>query len=260
MNQVITTHHFMAVETRLLSRPYVSCLTEIEMRKLLHFYLRMDFYKGKTKIGNNDFSKFNYLTGGNYKKVVHSLEEKGFIKTYKHKGKSNFTTTAILFAPLYDEEKKEFVSLSGQWRTSKSMDSRQEHFAIIPVPAAEKLLADKSLSLIHVLLMFKLYRYCDYRLFGGVDPNVIFNNSDICIHPRITQDLGITEDDAKLMLEDLEQGGYIFWDEVTAYTEQFDTDKRVCVTNVTGFEFKTEILKPVWQYLVEEKADEADKN
>ena len=50
MNQVITTHHFMAVETRLLSRPYVSCLTEIEMRKLLHFYLRMDFYKGKTKL------------------------------------------------------------------------------------------------------------------------------------------------------------------------------------------------------------------
>jgi hypothetical protein len=121
MNQVITTHHFMAVETRLLSRPYVSCLTEIEMRKLLHFYLRVDFYKGKTIIGNNDFSKFNYLNGGNYKKVVRSLVEKGFIKTYKHGGKSNLTTTITLFVPLYDEEKKEFISMGGQWRNSKSM-------------------------------------------------------------------------------------------------------------------------------------------
>jgi hypothetical protein len=260
MNQVITTHHFMAVETRLLSRPYVSCLTEIEMRKLLHFYLRVDFYKGKTIIGNNDFSKFNYLNGGNYKKVVRSLVEKGFIKTYKHGGKSNLTTTITLFVPLYDEEKKEFISMGGQWRNSKSMYNRQEHFAIIPVPAAEKMLADKSLSLIHVLLMFKLYRYCDYSLFGGVDPNVIFNNDGICFHPRITQDLGITEEDATLMLEDLEQGGYFFWDEVTSYNEQFDTDKRVRVTNGTDFEFKTKILKPTWQYLAEVKTDETDNN
>lgn len=258
MNEVITTKYFMAVDTRLLSRPYVSSLTEMEIRKLLHFYLRADFYSGTTIKGNNDFKKFNHLEDKDYKKVVKNLEDKGFIKTYKHKGKSNFTTTAILFAPLYDEETKKFIQTSNQWRNSSSMYSNQEHFAIIPKPAAEKLLADKSLSLIHVLLMLKLYRYCDYSLFGGIDPNVIFNNGGVCIHPRITQDLRISEEEAMLMLEDLETGGYFFWEEATLYNEQFDMDKRVRVTIGNDYDFKTLILKPTYQYLAEEK-NEANK-
>ena len=260
MNEVITTKYFMAVDTRLLSRPYVSSLTEIEIRKLLHFYLTADYYKGTTIKGNNDFSKYNHLEDKDYRKVVKNLEERGFIKTYKHKGKSNFTTTAILFAPLYDEETKEFIQTSNQWRNSASMYSNQEHFAMIPKAAAEKLLADKSLSLIHVLLMLKLYRYCDYSLFGGTDPNVIFNNGGVCIHPRITQDLRISEDEAILMLEDLETGGYFFWEESTLYNEQFDMDKRVRVTTGNDYDFKTLILKPTCQYLAEEKTNEKNRN
>lgn len=258
MNKVSTTKYFMSVDTRLLSRPYVSSLTEMEIRKLLHFYLRADFYSGTTIKGNNDFKKFNHLEDKDYKKVVKNLEDKRFIKTYKHKGKSNFTTTAILFAPLYDEEIKKFIQTSNQWRNSSSMYSNQEHFAVIPKAAAEKLLADKSLSLIHVLLMLKLYRYCDYSLFGGVDPNVIFNNGGICIHPRITQDLRISEKEAILMLEDLETGGYFFWEEATLYNEHLDMDIRARVTIGNDYDFKTLILKPTYQFIAEEK-NEANK-
>lgn len=254
MKRIITDNKFVMIETRLLSRQYSSSfLDDIEWRKLLHFNLRNDFRTGASNTGRKHFLNYSKISPKQYKKVMANLESKKLITT-KPSGKRN-TTTTLKISPIFNPITNAAYSISNQNKNGESMSFNKQHFAMVPSLVLDKLLKDESLTVTHIRLMLKLYRYNDYQSFNGVDSNTIHRSKEkVFICPRLLNDLQISHEEMLFYLEDLEKGGYFFWNKVFIYSEEFDMDLRYRVDDKNDDKNKNEveIITPTYQYFVED--------
>jgi hypothetical protein len=255
-NRINWSDNFIIIERRYISKPYASnILDEAEWHKLMHFQLMINFNFGNTFVGRNDFKDYYPCGPKSYKNICKTLEDKGLIvqeRLADRADKSNenkLTITKVLLAPLYDPETEARIP-QNITKTSTSIDFMMEHYAKVPKECLEEMLRDMKISIDCKKLLILLYRFNAYKLFLGVDPNLVYRvENEVHIHPRAVDSLQLSEYQIKEMIGQLETGGYIFWKAVQLYEECFDQDCRLRVsTKKVESSWEAEIITPVYQW------------
>lgn len=136
---------------------------------------------------------------------------------------STYTMKHLLFPPLYYDGK--FIKFNDLVFKTNNIKKTDEHFGMIPYTALIKAL---KYPWAKMFVLLKLYRYNDYCIFQGVDPNVIrFEYGNLCIHPKFAYDLHLTDIEVEQCINELVDEGMLYLEDVTVYTETFDTEERL---------------------------------
>ena len=94
----------------------------------------------------------------------------------------------------------------------------------------------------------KLYRYCSYELFKGVDINVICKHkNELIIDSRICHDLSASKKTIESYIDTLVESGYFTWQHHNAYIETFDNDIRWRISEHDNNAEIVEVLTPLTQ-------------
>jgi hypothetical protein len=226
------------LERRYVSKAYSSkILNDAEWYKQLHFLYFNNFNHGTSFVGNNNFKKYYPLNNNQYNEVCGSLEQKGFIcreKMSEKPGgspKDKRTETTTYLAPIYDTHTDTIIK---QKITNNSFytNVNKVHYSEIPKEVLDIILKDRKLNIVHKRLIFKVYRFNKYKLFGGVDPNFIHREEGrLYMSYRLMDDLRLSRKEVEEMLEHIEKFGYIYWNRVNVYEENLDQDTRLRVTH-----------------------------
>lgn len=100
-------------------------------------------------------------------------------------------------------------------------------------------------------MLLKLYRYNDYRLFNGADPNMICErNGELYIHPKLPYDLFLTNEDFESSVYNLKSEGLIKFSEVGSYIENLGSElrTRVAERDKKLYSDNIRILTPIFQW------------
>jgi hypothetical protein len=159
------------------------------------------------------------------------------------------TVTTCQLVPIYDALNNQTYVDNDFAMTENVIRGKNITFAMVPYLALEKLLSEDELSIIHILLMLKLYRYNNIDLFNGIDINMIYKqNGEFTINQRLYFDLSITESQFLKYLDTLIETGYLRLITVNVYIEKFDTEYRMRVAEEASEKtFIIEMLEPIIQ-------------
>lgn len=247
---IVTCNAFVYIEDRVLSLNYLNALLDdLTFRIYLQILLHADGNKGGTKVGHKQFKNiYRNCSLKKYNICIDILVKYGLITTRR------LTKTIMLkiplLAPLWLEEQKTFVDTSTFYRSKRNLLFYRRTFVLVPKEALDTMLRDRSLSLITVKLILKLYKYFLSSTFNGIDPNVIhLRGRELYYDQRIFHDLGIGESDIPYYLAEI--APYFQAKETTVHYESLDMEERLMLCEGSGKDddhIKITVLVPLFQY------------
>lgn len=247
--ETIPCSSFAMIEDILLSRNYsASFMDDLSWRIYLVLQLEADAKHGYTYSGNKHYNSFKFCNPVKYKEVMSRLKKMQLVDIKEPRG--TYIYKYLYIAPIWDIDRNLPIVTFDVYKTKYSIKRNSITFAIVPKDCLSKLLMDRSLSVTHIRLLLKLYKYNNLPLFGGVDPNVLHLLEDrLVIHPRVLHDLSISYEESEEYLDDLSH--YFTWNEYEVYDETFEMDTRLMLhsENIGVKETKViKILTPIYQY------------
>lgn len=247
--KIILCSSFVMIEDILLSRNYSSSfMDDLTWRRYLVLQLRADAKKGYTYGGHKEFRKYKNCIPDKYKEVMNRLKELELINILEPR--HTFTYKYLFLAPIWDQDRNLTIKTVDAYKTTSTIRANNISFTIVPKDCLAECLKDDSLSVTHIRLLLKLYKYNNLSIFEGVDPNAIHVLEDeLIIHPRILHDLSISYEETVEYLEDLSH--YYLWQEREVYTETFDMDSRLMLHSKDKGARETKLIKvltPIYQH------------
>lgn len=230
---------FKMLDTILLSRFMPpNALSEPEIKFYLNVLAQLFAGTGASLSGRNSYiAKVKAISPQIYKQLQENLINAGFISICEP-ANPNCTSTIkhLLFPPLYYND--EFIQLNDLKYTKSNIKDTKKHFGLIPYTALIKALRYPWAKM---LVLLKLYRYNDYAIFRGVDPNVLrFEGGKLNIHSKFAFDLYLTDNEVEECINELVDAGMLLLEDVTVYKEIFDTEERLRLFN-DGVDFNVEM-------------------
>ncbi len=202
-----------------------------------------------------------HCTKKEYRKLVSRLQQFGLIETMIPTLNSKITYTTVKMYPVYDAETGLLINVTNAVKSGHKFMSSKAHFTIVPHSILLKALR---LDYQLLMLLIRLYHYNHYKLFTGVDPNVIrVEDNSWFIHPRIYYDLCMNRQEIIECIMELKSQKFLDLIHTSTYLECFDNDIRYRVADKDTFNVKpVTIISPLtqWEESEDKKRDRSKSN
>lgn len=220
-----------------------------ELKRYLLSLIYRDQSTGCSWSGNNAFNKvFNYIDPKVFKNATNYLQDIGFIRFKKMRGKSTIFELCTL--PFYDAINNIFIPSSKYAMSNSIISNLKQHFIRIPTIVFKNAFICKHADISTLYTLLKLYRYNFPQPFGGVDFNVLRQeNGSLIIHDNLYLDLHMTREEFTACVNCLIEENLFYWSKSSISAQELEFEKSIQLSsNNNGSNTnEIEILIPKYQ-------------
>ena len=217
--------NFTRVSPILVSRNYPpSFWTDFSLRMYLHFANWCNYERGYCYHGRKSFiNRVRWISPEAYLSTLDSLVDCGLLRCHNvNRWRKN---TFLLIPPIRCSNGH---LINRGTSITVAMEHRNLHFIKIPKELLIELLAQDDLTDRDLLVLLKVMRFWQPKIFKGVDPNAIrIVNDGFIIHPSLYYDLYLTENEFVESLEELLYGRFLHIEPTRFTSEIIDCHQRL---------------------------------
>jgi hypothetical protein len=195
-----------------------------EFKKYILDLFRRNIKTGESSSGNKDYNNiFKYISPDLFKQIVNTNINNKLIRFKIRKGK--VTWYHLLVPPVFDKVNNKLIQYDTRPFTTNLITYMKNHFIMLPSELIDNQ-SFRELSSGHLKVLIKLYRYSFPEIFGGVDFNIIYKESQrLNIVDTLYKDIHIDRAEFLSVLCDLENLGLIHWVDITVSIERIEFEE-----------------------------------